>query len=98
MESNGFYLSSISIEDLRSIIRESVQDCFSKLETKSQIQDEELLSRKEVAKIYKTSLVTLRQWEKNGVIPKPIRKASRVYFRRSEILKDISSNPQSKRK
>ena len=57
-------------------------------------EEEELLSRKDVAKIYGVSFVTLRDWEINGIIPKPIRKGSRVYWLKSEIMNDMKSKKQ----
>ncbi len=78
-------------DELKSLIKESVSDLFNEriAELNPTKPEEELLSRKEVAKFYKTSLVTLRQWEKDAIIPKPLRKGSRVYFRKSDIMSDI---------
>ena len=98
MEEQEYFLSSIRLEDLRSIIKETVQECISKLEPSNPEYEEELLTRKQVAQIYKTSLVTLRQWEKDGAIPKPFRKRSRVFLRKSEIMDDIKVKSNKKGK
>jgi hypothetical protein len=98
MDPQEYFLSSIRLEDLRSIIRETVQECIAIQEPKITPYEEELLTRMQVAQIYKTSLVSLREWEKQGIIPKPLRKGSRVLFRKSDIMNDIKGNDQNKKK
>lgn len=49
---------------------------------------DEFMTRYEVAKHYDISLPTLRAWERDGVIPKAIRKNSRVYWLRSDIFRE----------
>ncbi len=89
-------LSNINPEDLQRMIRDAVTDALKKQkEIESSKKDEELMTRTEVAKLYKTSLVTLRQWEVDGIIPKPIRKGTRVYFRKSDIYNDINSKDKN---
>jgi|688.fasta_scaffold1596067_2 hypothetical protein len=52
-------------------------------ETQSEVN---LISRHEVAKIYKVSSTTIEKWRKFNNLP-PIEKiASRVYFKRNEIM------------
>jgi hypothetical protein len=97
METNEFFLSSIRIEDLKNIIREVMMEFQLKQEVKDIPPDEELMTKNEVALKYKISLVTLRQWEKDGEIPKPFRKRSRVYFRKSEIMNDIKVKNQKQK-
>lgn len=90
MNNSNLIMSSIDPEDLKQMIRDAVDDAISlKMEAESTSEEEFLLTRKEVADFYKISLVTLRQWEKDSIIPNPIRKGSRVYFRQSEIYADI---------
>ncbi|MCA9735137.1 MerR family transcriptional regulator [candidate division KSB1 bacterium] len=90
MQLNQFILSAIDKEELREWITSAVADEFEKkVEPSNNIPDEVLLTRKEVAKLYHTSFVTLRQWEKVGIIPRPIRKGTRVFFRKSDVLNDI---------
>ncbi|MEZ5199119.1 MAG: helix-turn-helix domain-containing protein [Bacteroidales bacterium] len=92
MDTDQIILWSIKKDEFKQWIKEAIDEMLNrKDQAQPHPEAEELLSRKEVAKIYKTSLVTLRQWEKDGIIPKPIRKGSRVYFRKSEIMKDIGT-------
>lgn len=81
-------------DDLKTLIKESfielTQEQQSLFLTKDEREpEEELLTRERVASFYSVSLVTLRDWEKNNIIPKPIRKGSRVYYRKSDIMNDI---------
>ena len=50
-----------------------------------------LLTRQEVADIFKITLPTLADWEKKGEIPKAVRIGNRVYFKHSEIINHINS-------
>ncbi|MEE4259902.1 MAG: helix-turn-helix domain-containing protein [Bacteroidales bacterium] len=89
------FFTSLDKEKLKELFRESVaetiQDQLKVLIKKSDEDvDDKLLSRKEVAKIYGISYVTLREWEKHHIIPQPIRKGSRVYWRKGDIMEDIS--------
>ncbi len=83
-------LSSINKDEFQHWIKTAIAEELKQKEASvEKPKGEELLTRKEVAKIFRTSLVTLRQWEKDGIIPKPLRKGSRVFFRKSDILDDI---------
>ena len=44
---------------------------------------------KEVAALYKVSLVTIHKWRKHKILPPTIKKGGRVFFRRDEILKSL---------
>ena len=89
---NQLVLTSLTPEILQQMIRDAVADVLKeKEEQEANKEDDILLTRQEVADIYKTSFVTLRQWVKNGIIPKPIYKGTRVYFRKSDIYNDINS-------
>lgn len=50
----------------------------------------ELLTRDQVADFFKISLVTLRDWEVNCIIPPAIRIGSRVYWRAADIYDIIN--------
>lgn len=47
-------------------------------------QQSEILTRSDVANLFKISLVTVHQWTQTGIL-KAYRLGSRVYFKRSEI-------------
>jgi hypothetical protein len=75
--------------DFRRWIREAVKECLENTPVKSaltptQPQEEPLLTRKEIAGIFRISLVTLHEWMKRGL---PSHKqGGRVYFLRSEVM------------
>ncbi|AWO01368.1 DNA-binding protein [Chitinophaga alhagiae] len=74
--------------DFRRWIREALKECLENLPVKegatSDPQKEPLLTRKEIAGIFRVSLVTLHEWMKQGL---PFHKqGGRVYFLRSEVL------------
>jgi predicted DNA-binding transcriptional regulator AlpA len=94
MEQHNLILTAIDKDEFRKWIEQTIVDTIKKIEPPDKQEDVELLTRQEVAQIYKTSLVTLRQWEKDGIIPKPIRKGSRVLFRKSDIMKDINGKTE----
>lgn len=74
--------------DFRRWIREALKECLENLPVKegatADPQQELLLTRKEIAGIFRVSLVTLHEWMKQGL---PFHKqGGRVYFLRSEVL------------
>ncbi|HET6254715.1 MAG TPA: helix-turn-helix domain-containing protein [Puia sp.] len=74
--------------DFRRWIKEAVQESLEKQAGKSlstpPTEEEPLLSRKEVAAIFRISLVTLHDWMNRGL---PCHKQrGRVYFIRSEVM------------
>ena len=85
--------------DFRRWIREAMKECLETMPIKSTVQpdkpeEEPLLTRKEIAHMFRISLVTLHEWMKQGL---PSHKqGGRVYFLRSEVmayLKQKSRNP-----
>ena len=88
--------TNISDEEFKRIIQESVSESIknsllSLRKEEANDEPDKLYSREEVAAIYNVSFVTLRDWEKNKIIPKPIRMGSRVYWRKADIINDINT-------
>lgn len=80
--------------DFRRWITEAVQEGLEKAAGKSTLanptQEEPLLSRKEIASLFRISLVTLHDWMNRGL---PCHKQrGRVYFIRSEVLEYVKKN------
>ena len=74
--------------DFRRWIKEAVQESLEKTTARNlsvpPSEEEPLLSRKEVAAIFRISLVTLHDWMNRGL---PCHKQrGRVYFIRSEVM------------
>jgi DNA-binding transcriptional regulator YiaG len=95
MNKDKLIIIQMSTTELNELIQNSVEktihDSLKNLQVKSESGGEKLFTRKEVAKIYNVSYVTLREWEKHNIIPKPIRKGSRVYWQKSSIMNDLKS-------
>lgn len=70
-------LTSNILKDVRAELKEIVQNFQPK-------KQPEYLTRKEVAKILKVSLVTLSDWNKKGVL-KPYRLGNLIRYKREEI-------------
>jgi len=75
--------------DFRKWIKEAVKECLENTPMKSgqsadAPQEEPLLTRKEIAGIFRISLVTLHDWMKRGLPSHKQR--GRVYFLRSEVM------------
>lgn len=80
--------------DFRRWIKEAVKDCLENTSVKaaqpSPSQEEPLLTRKEIAGIFRISLVTLHDWMNRGL---PCHKQrGRVYFIRSEVMEYVKKN------
>jgi excisionase family DNA binding protein len=91
MNTKDFILSPLPMEELKTEISEAIlkqiSPLFNSLIPKQ--PEVELLTRKEVAKLYGVSLPTIIDWTKSGKII-GYRIASRVRYKRSEIEKSLS--------
>ncbi len=80
--------------DFRRWIREAVKECLENTHVTSastdQPQEESLLTRKEIAGIFRISLVTLHDWMKRGLPSHKQR--GRVYFLCSEVMEYVKMN------
>ena len=85
------FFSSVPMEELKTEISEAVLKHLSPfINSLPPLQTEtELLTRKEVAKLYGVSLPTILSWTKTGKLI-GYRIASRVRYKRSEIEKSLS--------
>lgn len=83
--------------DFKRWVKEAVQEYFqNEVPSKSAMGEKEndLVNRKEVAKLLRVSLVTLTDWMKRGL---PFHKQrGRVYFVKSEVLDYIQKNDSPK--
>jgi len=79
--------------DFRRWIKEAIQESMEKTVNQASPTsppEEPLLSRKEVASIFRISLVTLHDWMNRGL---PCHKQrGRVYFIRSEVMEYVKKN------
>jgi hypothetical protein len=83
---------TLDIEELKRIIEDCLKDANT-LQEKDKIEEDTLLKRTEVAKLFGVSLVTLNQWRKEGIIKRHKIK-SRVFFKRSEVMQALNTLPK----
>jgi excisionase family DNA binding protein len=87
----------MNIENINTIeeIRKELSELNKYLRQKSKASNTsplpELLTIQEISDYFNVSLPTVQKWKKAGVLPKPIKMASRVYFSRSEVLEKLKS-------
>lgn len=86
---NNQLIVTLTVEELKAIILESVEKALEKVTQPT--NDETLLKRKDVAKLFHVSLVTLNQWMKEGRVPYH-RIHSRIFFKQSEVMA-LLANP-----
>lgn len=89
------FLMGITVNDLKEIVNEAVvrANLNLKPEKPQQTSKKEYLSRLEVAKLLKISLVTLNDWTKQGII-KAYRIGNRVLYCPIEVensVKEVKS-------
>lgn len=79
-----------SLEELQELVRltvkQTIEEQFQQLNHDGKKEDDDLLKMEDLCRLFKVSKVTIHEWRKKGLLPKPIRKNSRVYFLKSEIV------------
>ena len=87
-------------EDLRRIVTEIIREELSRalalLNNFRPVSEEVLLTRTEMAKFLRISLVTLGDWVKRGLPVHRKRKRGRVLFIKEEVLAWVRQNPDLK--
>lgn len=94
---SSLILTSVPLNELTDIIRDCVRsEVDKKPPALTEDNPNELLTIKEAAKLLKKSKTTLNKWKKNGTIPSH-RLASRVYFKKQELIEAMKSAPPRRR-
>jgi hypothetical protein len=86
---------TLNTDELKQLINETVTNALSKVPQPKK-DDDTLLKRKDIAKLFSVSLVTVSQWMKDGKLPYH-RINSRIFFKRGEVFKAMEINPKYKR-
>jgi predicted DNA-binding transcriptional regulator AlpA len=86
-------LTVIELKELvsKSIAAELSKNQISSVENNNSVDTEILLTRFEVAALFKVSTVTLDKWKKAGLLPNSIKLAAKVYYLKKEILDMIKA-------
>lgn len=94
---NQILLTQISLEQLEEIVSNAVTKSISENSFLNQIPNEEpeLLTRKQVAKLFSISLPTLSDWTKQGRV-RAYKINTRIRFKRAEILGTLNEVQQTK--
>lgn len=88
------FVATLQVAQLRSIVSEEISAAIAKLpQTK---EEDELLKRKQVAKLFSVSLVTISEWCKTGKLPFH-RINSRIFFKKSEVIQAMQSTQKYNR-
>ena len=85
---NEQLIVTLNVVELRTIIDESIANALTKVPQKT--EEDTLLKRIDVAKLFGVSLVTLNQWMRDGRILYH-RINSRVFFKRVEVMEALNS-------
>ena len=82
-------LNGINLSDLKKVLREVLEEKSNDFAKPVKSEDQDYLSRKEVARLLKISLTTLNDWSKQGIV-QSYRIGNRVLYKRNEIDDSIS--------
>lgn len=63
----------------------------------SKKQNDEILTRQEVADYLKISLVTIHSWNKHGIL-NPIRMGNRIFYKKQDILDVLEQQKINKKR
>jgi hypothetical protein len=85
----NFFLHSTSLNDLKTIIGEVVQEKLQQFKPEyPQPQTEEFITRRQVCSLLKISLSTLHYYSKDGIL-KAYRIGGRILYKTAEIQSSI---------
>ena len=95
-EQKSIQLLNVTPEELKESIIKDVRAELSKIKLNTEPQpQEEYLTRKELAKLFKVTLPTISDWSNKGIL-KPYRLGNLVRFKRSDINKALKIiNPKN---
>ncbi|MCB0401147.1 MAG: helix-turn-helix domain-containing protein [Flavobacteriales bacterium] len=80
----------ISVEEFQQILDQRLDLALSKLGKEEEHGEETLVTRKDIARLFGVSLVTVNAWMKKGLLPFH-RINRRIYFKKSEVLATLEN-------
>jgi uncharacterized membrane protein len=95
IQMKGNYCIFITVEELQSTIKSIVSEIVTSNPITEPTKEQELITRKETAKILGVSLPTLDNWSKLGIL-KSYKIATRVRYNRDEVLGLFQTNQIAK--
>jgi len=83
-------INELSVEELKSMIDDSVVAAFLKLKNQEEPKTDKLLSRQEAAIFIDVSLPTLNEYTKSGKV-KGYRLGGKIKYKQSELLEAMNA-------
>ncbi len=89
------HIVTLTVNELKLTVQQIVRKELARLndlegsDSLNQATNQILLTRMEVADIFKVSTVSLDKWKRAGILPKPIKMAGKVYYLKEEIIQMI---------
>jgi predicted DNA-binding transcriptional regulator AlpA len=90
-------LITMSKSELRQMIVDIIDDRLARTPAPSLSENSGLISRLDVCNIFGVSKTTLDKWRRFGVLPKEVKIASRVYFKRDQIEELIRTQQKNRK-
>lgn len=95
---NNIQLIQVTPEELVTMISDSVKTQIQEIkflfEGNNKKQEKEFLTRSETAKLFNVSLVTIHDWQKNGIL-KVYKMGNRSFFKYSELIDTLYNSNRS---
>ena len=95
MDKNDKQIFNLKVSELEELISKAIGEKLHRLpiKEKQKLLTKELLTLKEITKIFKITKQTAYKWIKCNVLPQSIKVGGRVYFKKTEI--DIMINQKN---
>jgi len=98
MNNQQIQLIQVTPAELVELITESVkaqfQELTKRIEGNPLKQEKEFLTRRETALLFQVSLVTIHDWQNNGIL-KVYKMGNRSFFKYSELLETLYNSNRS---
>jgi hypothetical protein len=91
-------LIQVTPDELADLISKGIKSHLDELSTRltpnTTQQQKEFITRKETADLFNVSLVTIHDWQKNGIL-KVYKMGNRSFFKYSELLETLYNSNRS---
>ncbi|TYA52736.1 helix-turn-helix transcriptional regulator [Formosa maritima] len=91
-------ITEVTIDELADAVADKLMFKIENyLKVLSKKQNDEILTRQEVADYLKISLVTIHSWNKYGIL-NPIRMGNRIFYKKQDILDVLEQQKINKKR
>ena len=84
-------VKELTTDEFRELIKGSLESYYQSRDDCSEIPSKQLLSKKDLARIYDVTVNTISTWAQKDRLPKGIKKGNRVYYLRNEVFNQLKS-------